>query len=404
MADSGSTNPEPAPPAPGYRLPKGVLLLGLAALCNDASSEMIYPLLPIFLTTYIGASPLIAGTIEGLADALSSILKFVAGSWSDRKGRRKPLIVAGYALATGSRLLIASAGRWPGVLLARLVDRTGKGMRSAPRDAMIADITPLHQRGRAFGFHRSLDHTGAVIGPLVAAALLGWFHLDLRTMFLVAAVPGLIGAVMLAVWLKEQPLESAPPATEKRAVFYVPRTLRLPLVSVALFYLANSSDIFLLLRASAAGVPLALIPLLWSAHHVFKALLTVRFGTLSDRGNRKQFLVAGWLCYAAIYLVFPLARSLPAFIALFLLYGLPFILTEGAERAWISEKAEAAGQGRSFGVYYLVNGFCALAGTVLFGWLYQSVSPEAAFATGAALAAAAALSVLMQGGGQGSGG
>src|SRR3954452_8051131 len=186
------------------RLRPQVILLGLVSLLNDSASEMIYPLLPIFLTTTLGATPLIVGVIEGSADALASILKYFAGSLSDRMPRRKPLIVIGYALAALSRGWIAVASRWPSVLAARLLDRTGKGVRSAPRDAIIADVTSAEDRGRAFGFQRALDHTGAVVGPLIALALLQLGHVSMRNIFLIAVIPGAVGVVLLAVGLKEK--------------------------------------------------------------------------------------------------------------------------------------------------------------------------------------------------------
>ncbi|HYR30233.1 MAG TPA: MFS transporter, partial [Thermoanaerobaculia bacterium] len=181
------------------RLKPQVILLGVAALLNDSASELIYPLLPVFLSATLGASPAIIGIIEGAADGLASILKYFAGAWSDRAGRRKPLIVAGYGLAAASRALIAVATAWPFVLLARLLDRTGKGARSAPRDALISDVTPPEQRGRAFGFHRALDHTGAIVGPLLAMLLLQGLGFSLRQAIMFAVIPGAIGTVMLAV-------------------------------------------------------------------------------------------------------------------------------------------------------------------------------------------------------------
>src|SRR6266550_780743 len=187
------------------RLKPQVIVLGLVSLLNDSASEMIYPLLPVFLTTTLGATPLIVGLIEGSADALASILKLVAGTMSDRLPRRKPLIVTGYALAALSRGWIAVAGRWPSVLAARLLDRTGKGIRSAPRDAMIADVTPQESRGRAFGFQRALDHAGAVVGPLLALLFLDAMHLPMRSVFMIAVIPGAIGVVLLMVALKEEP-------------------------------------------------------------------------------------------------------------------------------------------------------------------------------------------------------
>src|SRR5438270_2003406 len=183
------------------RLRPQVILLGLVSLLNGSASEMIYPLLPVFLTTTLGATPLIVGLIEGSADALASILKLVAGTMSDRLPRRKPLIVTGYALAALSRGWIAVAGRWPSVLAARLLDRTGKGIRSAPRDAMIADVTPAESRGKAFGFHRALDHTGAVVGPLLALLFLNALHVPLKTVFLIAVIPGAIALALLVFFL-----------------------------------------------------------------------------------------------------------------------------------------------------------------------------------------------------------
>src|SRR5436309_12366114 len=182
-----------------------VRLLAFASLLNDSASEMIYPLLPVFLTSVLGATPVTIGVIEGAADGLASILKYFAGSMSDKLPRRKPLVVIGYGLAAASRALIAVAGRWPAVLTARLIDRTGKGIRSAPRDAIIADVTPVEQRGRAFGFQRALDHTGAIAGPLMALALLEGAHVAMRTLFMIAVVPGAIGVVLLLAFLREEP-------------------------------------------------------------------------------------------------------------------------------------------------------------------------------------------------------
>jgi len=377
------------------KLKPQVKLLGLISLLNDSASEMIYPLLPIFLTATLGATAVDVGLIEGAADGLASILKYYAGSWSDRLPKRKPLIVSGYTLAALSRALIAAAKVWPLVLVARLIDRTGKGIRSAPRDAMIADVTPIEQRGRAFGFHRALDHTGAIVGPLLALLFLDGFHLSIRTVFAIAVVPGLIGAAILLAFLKEEPRVIA-------AVTSVPATpVKLDpgfwsaLVAIALFSLSNSSDAFLLLQAHTAGVSTGLLPLLWAAHHVIKSLFSTKAGALSDRIDRRYLLVAGWASYAIIYFIFPAAHSLTFFVVLFILYAIPFTLTEGAERAWVIGFVPAEARGKAFGFYYLANGLSVLAGTVLFGALYDKASPRAAFYTGAALAIAAALWVVI---------
>lgn len=375
------------------RLKPQVLLFGLVSLLNDAASEMIYPLLPVFLTTTLGATPVIVGVIEGAADGLASILKYFAGAISDRMPRRKPLVVIGYALAAASRALIAVAGRWPSVLAARLIDRTGKGVRSAPRDAIIADVTPVEQRGKAFGFQRALDHTGAIVGPLIALALLYGFHFEMRTVFMVAVVPGAIGVALLIAFLREEARTSkANSATQQPS--NLPFRFWHAIAAISLFSLANSSDAFLILQAHYAGVSTAMLPLLWAAHHVIKAAFSTRAGALSDRIDRRKLLVAGWASYAVIYVVFPYAHALPFFVTLFILYAIPFTLAEGAERAWIADLVPAEARGKSFGVYYLANGLCVLAGTVLFGWIYEHVSVHAAFNTGAALAIAAAVLVL----------
>lgn len=373
------------------KLKPQVILLGLISLLNDSSSEMIYPLLPVFLSSVLGASPTIIGLIEGAADGLASILKLIAGTVSDRMPRRKPLIVGGYALATASRALIGFAGRWPTVLGARLIDRTGKGLRSAPRDALISDVTEPEHRGRAFGFHRALDHTGAIVGPLLALLFLDIVGVPMRTLFLIAVIPGAIGVVLLILLLREEPRTPRDASLPIAAPVPLPSPFWRALAAIALFSLANSSDAFLILQAYAAGVPAKMLPALWAAHHVLKSLFSTAAGGLSDRVDRRILLVLGWLSYAAIYFIFPFAHSMTFFAALFILYAVPFTLTEGAERAWISDLVPAEARGKSFGYYYLTNGLCVLAGTALFGWIYEHVSHGAAFRTGAALAIGAAI-------------
>jgi MFS family permease len=288
---------------------------------------------------------------------------------------------------------------WPLVLTARLIDRTGKGMRSAPRDAMISDVTPREDRGRAYGFHRALDHTGAIVGPLLALLLMQGAGLELRTMMYIAVLPGAAAAVMLAVLLRESNEERGTTNDERSALpgssFIVPRSsFKHALLAISLFSLANSSDAFLLLQAHDAGVSTSMLPALWAAHHVIKSLFSTRAGALSDRVDRRWLLVAGWTSYAAIYALFPFAHTLTTFVVLFVAYAIPFTLSEGAERAWIADLVPAEARGKSFGIYYLANGLCVLAGTALFGVIWQTWSPRAAFFTGAALALCAVIAVL----------
>src|ERR1051326_8079272 len=282
------------------RLRPQVILLGFVSLLNDSSSEMIYPLLPVFLASYLGATPVVIGLIEGGADGLASVLKYFAGAWSDRMPKRKPLIAGGYSLAAISRVLIPLARMWPLVLFARLLDRTGKGIRSAPRDAMIADVTPPESRGKAFGFHRALDHTGAIIGPLIALLMMEGMHVPMRTIFFVAVIPGAIGVILLLAFLRENPRVAPAILPAKEAAGRIAGATQLPpafwkaVAAVALFSLANSSDAFLLLQAHIAGVATAMLPALWAAHHVIKALFSTRAGALSDRVDRTLLLIAGW--------------------------------------------------------------------------------------------------------------
>jgi MFS family permease len=258
-------------------------------------------------------------------------------------------------------------------------------------------VTPHKERGRAFGFHRALDHLGALIGPLAATALLMIWAVPLRTVFLLAVIPAAIGVVLLVTLLREPPHESAPADSSSSPVAGpLPRPFWGAIASVAIFYLANSSDVFLILRAYDAGVQAAWLPLLWAGHHVIKTAFSARAGAMSDRIGRGVLLVAGWLSYAVIYLAFPFADSLGAFVVLFFAYAIPFTLSEGAERAWVADKVPGHVRGRAFGIYYLAIGAFTLTGTALFGWLYQEVSPRVAFHTGAAIAVIAAISVWVQ--------
>jgi MFS family permease len=281
------------------------------------------------------------------------------------------------------------------VLGARLLDRTGKGIRSAPRDAMIADVTPVESRGKAFGFHRALDHTGAIIGPLLAILFLDAMHLPMRTVFMIAVIPGAIGVVLLIMALKEAGVRAGFSRPDRlKTVHTLPPPFYFALGCIALFSLANSSDAFLLLQAHAAGVSIGMLPVLWAAHHVIKSLFSTWAGARSDIVDRRRLLALGWMAYAVIYAIFPFSNSLLFFVILFIAYAIPFTLTEGAERAWIGDLVPAELRGRSFGLYYLISGLFVLGGTAIFGALYQSVSHLAAFFTGAAFALLASVAVL----------
>jgi MFS family permease len=367
-------------------------VLGLVSLLTDASSEMIYPLLPAFLTGVLKASPAFLGLVEGLAEAVASALKVASGLLSDRLSRRKPLVVAGYGLSSAVRPLVALAGAPSHVLAVRLLDRVGKGVRTAPRDALLTEITAKGQRGRAFGFQRALDHAGAVVGPLLASALL-FAGNDLRTVFALAALPAALAMAALLFGLREGPPVPAPPAASGPggADPTHRRSFHLYLGVLALFSLGNSSDAFLLLKAQEAGVTLTLIPLVWTFHHVVKAAASTHGGVLADRRGRKKAILAGWFVYALAYAGFAGAASAGSVWLLFGFYGLFPALTEGPERALVAELAAADERGRAFGLYHAVTGGMALFASLLTGALWQRFGAGTALATGAALAGLAAL-------------
>ncbi|MGK2934464.1 MAG: MFS transporter [Gemmatimonadaceae bacterium] len=363
---------------------------------TDVSSEMIYPLLPLFLSTTLGASASLIGTIEGAAESVASLLKLASGWWSDRMRRRKPLVVGGYALSSVARPLVGLTQAATQVLFLRVIDRVGKGIRTAPRDALIAESVDPSIRGRAYGFHRSLDHAGAVVGPVVAFLLLRQMGVPLRTVFLLAGIPAAIALVVVVFAVKERrpeaPLPSAPaPSSLRRRL---DRKFWLYLGAVLLFTLGNSTDAFLLLRATDLGVPVAWIPLLWAYLHLVKSSTGTFGGSLSDRFGRKPLLVAGWSLFAAVYVAFAVASEAWHVWALFGAYGLFFSLTEGSERALVADMVPAADRGAAFGWFHLAVGLGALPASVLFGVLWDRYGPATAFVTGAALALAATVALL----------
>ncbi|MFZ2236314.1 MAG: MFS transporter [Dokdonella sp.] len=372
-------------------LPRTVWLIGLISLLNDAAGEMIYPLLPLYLASVLMAGPRALGLIEGLAEATSSLLKLVSGVLVDRTGKSKPFIVLGYSLAGFGRPLIAFVSTWPGLLMIRVADRIGKGLRSSPRDALLAASVSPDRRGLAFGLHRAMDNAGAVVGPLAAAALLG-LGVGLREVFLWAAVPAVI-CVILALALREPQVAVAPVAKpfDWRLRDLSPR-LRRYLLVVAVFTLGNSSNLFLLLRARELGVADANIPLLWAGVSVVAMLFTTPLSALSDRFGRVRLLMIGYVAYGAVYLCMGLLdHAGPLLFALFAGYGLFFAATEGVEKALVADLAASEQRGTAFGWFNLVSGLLLLPASVLFGWLYQATSPLVAFAFGAACAWIAAL-------------
>lgn len=394
------------------RLPRNVFAISLVSLLNDVSSEIIYPLLPVFLSVTLGVTPRILGTIEGAAESASSFLKLFAGHFSDRAGKRKGLVVFGYALSSFMRPLLAFASGWHHVLAIRLTDRVGKGIRSAPRDAMIADAVRVEERGLAFGFHRAMDHSGAVIGPLIGYVLIMLLAVDrnapsaddFQNIFLLASIPALAAVLVVAFFVRESQLPKAPVATTSGQG--VAPTLRLSLKGfdsnfkrflpiIALFTLSNSSDFFLLLRARDAGVSVASIPLLWAGLHVTKVLSSIFGGDLSDRLGRRRLIVSGWILYAAVYAGFAFVTNEVSVWILFLIYGIYFGLAEGAEKALVADLVRPEQRGTAYGLYNLAFGITVFPASLLMGAVWEWRGPQTAFLLSAALGASAALLLLI---------
>jgi MFS family permease len=385
-------------------IPRPVWLLGWTSLFTDAATEMIYPLLPVYLSRVLGAGAASLGIIEGVAEGVNSALRVASGWLSDRRKTRRPLVIAGYALSGAARPLIALTTTWPQVLVVRALDRTGKGIRGAPRDAMLARFAQASSRGRIFGFHRAMDHTGAIVGPLVATVFLYFMPGEYRLLFALTALPGAFAVLMLffvreegdpAAAVRSDSGERSARVARSERPERLPRRLWAVLIAVLIFSLGNSADAFLLLRLTDALGGATYVPLLWGLLHIVKASLSTWGGALSDRIGRTRVIVLGWAVYALVYIAFATVTSAAAQVAWFLAYGIYFALAEGAEKALVADLAPIERHGTAFGFYNAVLGAGTLTASVVFGMIYERVSPAAAFTTGAALAAVAAVVLLL---------
>ncbi len=408
---------EETPRRAPFGLAPTVWFLGLGALLNDTASEAIYPLLPLFLTTVLGAGAFPLGVIEGSAEAANSLLKIFSGYLSDRWKQRRPIVVAGYALAAVVRPFIAVVTTWPQLFAIRFTDRVGKGVRGAPRDAMLASWATARTRGRVFGFERAMDHVGAVLGPSLATLFLFFHPGRYRMLFALTAVPGACAVLMTmaarerkagprsdataspressgGAAMRQNELPSVVEGTGTAVPDRLPRRFYTYLAVLFLFTLGNSADAFLLLRLSRIGVSAFWIPLLWAMLHVVKATTSVVGGNLSDRWSRRSVIGIGWAIYAAVYAGFAISTSVAALVAWFLVYGFYYGFSEGAEKALVADMAPVRLRGTAFGIYSTVLGIGALAASLVFGYVWKVVGPGTAFAMGASLALAATVALF----------
>ncbi len=383
-----------------YRgLPPTVFALSVVSFLNDTSSEIIYPLLPAFLFLSLGTSPFAIGLIEGLAESAASILKLFSGYLSDKFGKRKLPVFLGYSLAAVTRPLLAFAVTWQQVLVVRMSDRVGKGIRGAPRDALLAAGVPEEKRGLAFGFNRAADHMGAVVGPVIAFLLLTYLAADpaeptareYQQVFLYASIPVVIGLFVIVFFVHEgQPqLREAESNPIKFSLREFDGNFIKFLGVIALFTLSNSTDAFLLLRAEQAGIEPAMLPLLWMVLHFSKVFFSLIGGDLSDRLGRKTMIISGWAVYAMVYAGFAFVDSAWQAWALFVVYGAYFGLTEGAEKALVADLVENEKRGTAYGFYNLAFGITVFPASLLFGFLWYQFGVETAFLVSASISVAA---------------
>jgi MFS family permease len=379
-----------------FGLPRAVWLLGWVSLATDAASEAIYPLLPFFLTRVLNASAVSLGIVEGAAEAANSLLKIASGRMADRSSSKRPLVLFGYGISSSVRPLIALATSWVQVFTVRVFDRVGKGIRGAPRDAMLATWAEPTTRGKVYGFHRAMDHMGAVIGPALASLFLLFFPDRYRTLFALTIIPGTI-AVLLILLVPESdahPKHPEHPAHPEHPVQRLSSRFYAFMSVLALFALGNSTDAFLLLKLTDAAGSARFIPLMWAALHLVKAAVSIVGGGWSDRIGRRAVIATGWLIYAVVYAGFAASTSLTALLVWFMIYGFYFGFAEGTEKALVADLVSPALRGTAFGIYNAVIGLGALLASVVFGAVWSAYSASVAFGLGAGLALLATLALL----------
>ena len=388
-----------------YRtLPTNVFALSFVAFLNDVSSDIIYPLLPAFLFLTLGASPFAIGLIEGFAESVASILKLFSGYLSDKFENRKLPVFLGYSLAAVTRPMLVFVTTWPQVLVVRMLDRVGKGIRGAPRDALIAGGVDVKSRGLAFGFNRAADHLGAVVGPVVAFILLSFLATDpsnpttreYQQVFLFASIPVVIGLFIIGFFVHEKKKERVD--IEKNPIKFSLKVFdgnfKRFLIVISLFTLSNSTDAFLLLRAQQSGIAPVVLPLLWMVLHFSKVFSSLAGGNLSDRFGRKGVIVSGWVLYALVYVGFAFVNEPWQAWALFAVYGAFFGLTEGVEKALVADMVEDEKRGTAYGLYNLAYGITVFPASLLFGFLWTGYGVETAFIVSACISIIAALLFL----------
>jgi MFS family permease len=398
MAQGTKAEVEAKPRGRFTGITRPVWVLSLVSFFADFSGEMVYPIIPLFITGTLAAPALAVGVVEGVAEGTANLTKLFSGRWSDTAGKRKPFVVGGYSLAAVGKAILAIAPAWPVAMIGRSVDRFGKGIRTAPRDAMLADFAEPRYRGRVFGFHRTMDTLGAVVGPLVGLALIALLDGRLRLVIGIAVVPGIVSVFVLR-WLPEH---SAPPSPDGNRWQFgkLPKRFYVLLAITMIFMIGNSSDAFLILRSKDLGLTTTLVVLAYVAYNLVYAGLSFPAGAISDRIPRAWLVATGWAVFAGVYAGFALAGSKGAVWPLFVIYGAYIALTDGVSKALVADLAPGELRSSAMGLFQGMTGIAALFASVMAGILWDQVSEAAPFALGAscAVVAAAALAVFTLGG------
>ena len=367
-----------------FGLPQNVFILGLVSLFMDISSEMIYPLIPIFLSDVLHASKSSIGLIEGIAESTASILKVFSGWLSDKIGKRKAVIFWGYGISVFSRPILATASSWINVLIYRFTDRVGKGVRTAPRDAIIADSIEKESLGKAFGFHRSMDTVGAIIGPSIAFAILALLSGNLKLVFWLSMIPGFIALIIIALFVIETK-GTAISTMPKISIKGLDKKFKAFLVIASIFALSRTSDAFLVLRAQELGIEVAAIPLLYLTFNIVSAVFSTPIGIFSDKIGKRRTILLSYFLFSIIFIGFALATSSLHAWLLFIAYGLFVAMNEGVQRAYVATVIKPEIKATGYGIYHMVVGLCALPSGIIGGLLWQHIGSYALFYYGAAL-------------------
>jgi len=376
-----------------FGLEKNAFFTGLTSFFTDTSTKMVYSVMPLFLLS-IGASKTTISLIEGIAESTASLLKAISGYWSDKIGKNKPFMIIGYGITAIITPLYALARIPIQILFFRFFERIGKGLRAAPRDSLISGSIKKNEAGKTFGFQKAMDNSGAIVGPLIAFLLLSIFPLNYSYIFLLATIPAILGVLTIIIFIKEAKAEKQE-TTNKISLKLLPKKFYFFLIIIFVFTLGNSADALLLVKTSETGIDKSYIPFVYMIFNTVSVLLAIPIGKLSDRIGREKLIILGFIVYAIVYYFFGRFNSINVFIFLFMLYGFYSALTDGSQKAMISDIVSKDLKGTGFGIYHAVLGITLLPASLIAGLLYDKVNSNAPFYFGSIMALIATILMII---------